>query len=929
MINQNPEQIARDHIDRLLADSGWVVQDFKKLNLAAGMGVAVREYKTDVGPADYVLFVEGKPVGVIEAKRVEEGGKMSAHESQVEEYSKAKLRYINNEPLPFVYLSTGEVTRFADARDPKPRYREVFTFYRPETLAKWLRKGQSLRGAMHGNMPALITDGLRDCQIDAITNLEKSFADAKPKALVQMATGSGKTFTAITSVYRLLKHVKAERVLFLVDTKNLGEQAEGEFRKYQPQDDNRLFPELYGVTRLTSSYIPNDNQVYICTIQRLYSILKGTELDESAEQENPGEFQAHTREPMPVVYSEKLPIEFFDFIYIDECHRSIYNLWKQVLDYFDAVQVGLTATPDNRTFGYFNQNVVSDYGYEKAVIDGVLVPYNVYTIETNITSQGAAIKMGEMVDKRERLTRRKFWEAVDEDLEYTGRQLDKDIVNPSTIRTIIREVKTKLPEMFPDRFDSQGAFEVPKLLIFAKTDSHAEDIIEIVREEFNESNDFCKKITYQSKEDPKTILSQFRNDYYPRIAVTVDMIATGTDIRPLEALLFMRDVKSRSYYEQMKGRGTRTCSLEELKNKGTPTAKYSKDHFVIIDAIGVEQSQKTDSRPLEKAPGVSLKEVLQRIAVGDRSEEMMSTLANRLLRLDKQISEHEKEQFEEKAGGRNLQQVVRMLLYAHDPDTRESIRESVYSEMHGQAPSDIEKEIEKRTGEVLEQAVKCFHNPDLREYLVDVRKKYDQIIDVVNIDSVTKSGWVKDQRAHAEELVSHFKAWIEEHKNEITALQIFYDTPYRRRELTYRMIKELSERILLERPQLAPLRVWAAYADLEKAVGSPKNELVALVALIRRVAGIDEALTSYDKTVDKNFADWVWKKQAGASLKFTEEHMTWLRLMKEHIASSIHLDTDDLDYTPFDALGGRGKMWQLFGAEMDTIINELNEVLAA
>jgi type I restriction enzyme R subunit len=927
--NQSPEQIARDRIDIQLEASGWLVQDYRELNLTKALGVAVREYPTDLGPADYVLFVDGKPTGVVEAKRVEEGGKLAVHEEQVEKYSRATLRYVNNLPLPFVYLSTGELTRFADSRDHKPRFREVFSFHRPETMVKSLRKPKTLRTALHEDMPVLVCDGLRNCQIDAITNLERSFANAKPKALVQMATGSGKTFTAITSVYRLLKHAKAERVLFLVDTKNLGEQAEGEFRKYQPQDDNRLFPELYGVTRLTSSYIPNDSQVYICTIQRLYSILKGTELDESAEQENPGEFQAQTHEPMPVVYNEKLPIEFFDFIYIDECHRSIYNLWKQVLDYFDAVQVGLTATPDNRTFGYFNQNIVSDYSYEKAVIDGVLVPYNVYTIETHITSQGATIKMGEMVDKRERLTRRKFWEAVDEDVEYTGRQLDRDIVNPSTIRTIIREVKQQLPLMFPDRLDSQGAFEVPKLLIFAKTDSHAEDIIEIVREEFNESNDFCKKITYQSKEDPKTILSQFRNDYYPRIAVTVDMIATGTDIRPLEALLFMRDVKSRSYYEQMKGRGTRTCTLEELKNKGTPSAKYSKDHFVIIDAIGVEQSQKTDSRPLEKAPGVSLKEVLQRIAVGDRSEEMMSTLANRLLRLDKQISEHEKEQFEEKAGGRNLQQVVRMLLYAHDPDTRESIRESVYSEMRGQAPLDIEKEIEKRTGEVHEQAVKCFHNPDLREYLVDVRKKYDQIIDVVNIDSVTKSGWVQDQRAHDEELVSHFKAWIKEHKNEITALQIFYDTPYRRRELTYRMIEELSERILLERPQLAPLRVWTAYADLEKAVGSPKNELVALVALIRRVAGIDEALTSYDKTVDKNFADWVWKKQAGASLKFTEEHMTWLRLIKEHIASSIHLDTADLDYTPFDALGGRGKMWHLFGAEMDTIINDLNEVLAA
>ncbi len=591
-MNQNPEQIARDKIDILLGECGWLVQDFKKLNLTAAFGVAVREYKTEIGPADDVLFIEGKALGVIEAKRVEEGGKFSVHEKQVEYYSKSKLKYINNEPLPFVYLSTGELTRFADLRDPKPRFREVFSFHRPETLAKWFRKPKSLRRFLHENMPVLKPDNLRDCQIEAITNLEKSFADAKPKALVQMATGSGKTFTAITSVYRLLKHSKAERVLFVVDTKNLGEQTEGEFRKYQPQDDNRLFTELYSVTRLTSSYIPQDSQVYICTIQRLYSILKGLELDESAEQDNPAEFISFAKEPMKVIYNEKIPVEFFDFIYIDECHRSIYNLWKQVLDYFDAFQIGLTATPDNRTFGYFNQNIVSDYGYEKAVIDGVLVPYNVYTIETQITKKGASIKMGEFVDKRERLTRKKFWEAIDEDVDYTGKQLDKDIVNPSTIRSIIREVKNQLPMMFPDRYDNNGEFEVPKILIFAKTDSHAEDIIEIVREEFNEGNNFCKKITYQSKEDPKTILTDFRNEYFPRIAVTVDMIATGTDIRPLEVLLFMRDVKSRSYYEQMKGRGTRTCSLEELKNKGTPSAKFSKDHFVIIDAIGLNNRKK-------------------------------------------------------------------------------------------------------------------------------------------------------------------------------------------------------------------------------------------------------------------------------------------------------------------------------------------------
>lgn len=929
MLNQNPEQQARDVIDRQLLACGWVIQNKDQINLAAGLGVAIREYSTEVGPADYVLFVNRKPLGVIEAKRQEEAEKFSTHESQVEEYASAKLKRIENQNIPFLYLSTGEITRFTDTRDPSPRYREIFTFHRPETLEKWMRLGRSLRDRLHKDIPALDTTGLRDCQIDAITNLEVSFTKARPKALVQMATGSGKTFTAITSVYRLLKHARAERILFLVDTKNLGEQAEGEFKAYKPQDDNRLFPELYGVSRLQSSYIPPDSQVYISTIQRLYSILKGTEIDDSAEVINPNESTSIAKEPLPVVYNEKLPIEYFDFIIIDECHRSIYNLWKQVLDYFDAFQVGLTATPDNRTFGYFNQNVVSDYGYEKAVIDRVLVPYNVYTIETVITQQGATIKMGEHVDKRERLTRRRFWEALDEDVEYTSKQLDKDIVNESTIRTIIKEVKKQLPGMFPDRIDANGNFEVPKTLIFAKTDSHAEDIIKIVREEFDERSDFCKKITYQSVEDPKTILSQFRNDYYPRIAVTVDMIATGTDIRPLEVLLFMRDVKSRSYYEQMKGRGTRTCSLEDLRSKGTPSAKFAKDHFVIIDAIGVEQSLKTDSRPLEKTPGISLKEVLERVAVGDRSEDILSSLANRLLRLDRQINDHEKKQLEQKAGGKGVSQIIRELLGAHDPDTVEQIKATVRAKDPNASPLDIDESVRKHHEQILEKAVEVFHNPELREYIVNVRRKYDQIIDTVNIDAVSRSGWVKDQNAAAEGVIMEFTQWIEEHKNEITALQIFYDQPYRRRELTFAMIKDLSEAILLSKPALAPLNVWKAYQHLEKVSGQPKNELIALVSLVRKIAGVDSSLTPFDKTVDKNFADWVWKKQQGNSIKFTQEQMSWLYMMKDHIATSIHINTEDLDYTPFDAVGGRGKMWQLFGTEMDTIIEELNEVLVA
>lgn len=955
MVNQNPEQKARDIIDKQLIDAGWVVQDKKKINLIAGLGVAVREYQTDIGPADYVLFVDKKAVGIIEAKREEEGIRLSTVEEQSVQYATAKLRLLNNDPLPFVYESTGEVTRFTDYRDPKPRARNVYSFHRPETFLQWTKEEKTLRARLQ-DLPELPTEGLRDCQITAITNLEASLKKQRPKALIQMATGSGKTFTAITSIYRLLKFAKAKRVLFLVDTKNLGEQAESEFRSFTANDDNRLFTELYGVTRLSSSFIPNDSQVYISTIQRMYSILRGTELDESAEEINPNEMgTVATSRNLLVQYNEKVPIEFFDFVVIDECHRSIYNLWKQVLDYFDVFQIGLTATPDNRTFGYFNQNLVCDYGYEKAVIDGVLVPYNVFTIETQITKKGSIIKIGEKVDKRERLTRKKFWEEVDEDVEYSGKQLDKDIVNPSTIRTIIRAVKENLPAMFPDRvgtgrdlsdgFDvrdvpnlpnglketndnNTSTFEVPKMLIFAKSDSHAEDIIDIVRDEFDEENKFCKKITYRSEEDPKSVLQQFRNDYYPRIAVTVDMIATGTDIRPLEVLLFMRDVKSKSYYEQMKGRGTRTCSVEELRAKGTPSAKYSKDHFVIIDAIGVESSQKTDSRPLEKAPGVSLKDVLQSIAMGNTSEEMLTTLANRLIRLDRQLADKDKLKFSELANGLTINQLVKKLLNAYDPDTVDTIRRNVRNDLMGAAPIEIDSAFNSHHQILIEDAIKEIHNPDLRNFIVDIRKKYDQIIDVVNLDSITAIGWAKDQENAAKDTILEFKKWIEENKDEITALQIFYAQDYRRRELSYKMIKDLCEKLKTEKPLLAPFTVWKAYEQLEQTNGSAKNELIALVSLIRRISEIDTTLTAYDKTVDKNFQDWVFKKQAG-TLKFTEEQMNWLRMMKEYVANSFHLDKDDFELDPFNKNGGLSKFYQIFGEDYEKILDELNEVLVA
>ncbi len=914
--NQNREQIARDQIDARLIEAGWDVQDRDGIDFSAGQGIAVREYPTDVGPADYVLFVDRRAVGVIEAKPEDWGHKITTAEDQAEGYAAATLKWVRNEErLPFVYESTGVITRFTDGRDPKPRSREVFTFHRPETMAEWLSKPKSLRARLQ-DLPALAPAGLRDCQILAIEKLERSFKSDRPRALVQMATGSGKTYTAITSVYRLLKFADAKRILFLVDTKNLGEQAEQEFQSYVPSDDNRKFTELYNVQRLKSSSIAASTQVAISTIQRMYSILKDEPLDESAEEGNPAERLVRGKEPLPVVYSKKIPPEFFDFIIIDECHRSIYNLWRQVLEYFDAYLIGLTATPDNRTYGFFRKNVVSEYGHEKAVADGVNVGNEIYVIETEITRHGAQIRAEQQVERRERLTRKRRWERQDEDEAYAAKQLDRDIVNLDQIRTVIRTFRDKLPEMFP------GREEVPKTLIFAKTDSHADDIIQVVREEFGQGNDFCKKITYQSPEDPRSVLAQFRNNYDPRIAVTVDMIATGTDVKPLECLLFMRDVKSRNYFEQMKGRGTRVIEADDLK-KVTPSA-VAKTHYVIVDAIGVTKSLKTASQPLITKPSVPLRDLATGVMMGVRDEDTVSSLAGRLARLERELDDKDRENIQTLAGGKRLSDIVNDLLEAIDGDR---IEREATTAAKGAEPTEVQRD--QARDQLVGQAANVFTGP-LINLLDGIRRKKEQTIDHDNLDEVIEAGWSGNAKENAETLTKDFAAYLEEHRDHIDALTIFFSQPARRSEITYAMINGLLITLKADRPKLAPLRVWRAYALLDAHKGSdPANDLTALVALLRRVCGLDQKIAPYADTVRRNFQGWILKRHSGAGEKFTGEQLEWLHMIRDHIATSIHIDRDDLDMAPFDAKGGLGRMYQLFGENMDGLLNEMNEALTA
>ena len=910
-----PEQRAREVIDRKLLQSGWIIQDVKSLNPMAAMGVAVREFPTSTGEVDYALFVEGVPVGVVEAKKSEAGEDITAVEKQSARYANSSFKWVKCEyRIRFAYEATDKLTRFTDYADIKYRSRKVFSFHRPETLAALLKQPDTLRNNMK-HFPPLDTTGFRQCQITAIQNLDASFAHNKPRALVQMATGAGKTFTAITSVYRLLKYGKMNRVLFLVDTRSLGEQAEREFLAYRPSDDPRAFSQIYGVHRLKSAYIPEGVQVCISTIQRMYSILKGEELDASAEETSFYEYvTADTKAPKDVVYNAKYPPEFFDCIIVDECHRSIYNVWSQVLEYFDAFIVGLTATPDNRTFAFFNENVVSEYPREQAIIDCVNVGEDVFLIETQIGKNGALI-MTQMIETRSRLSREKRWKQMDEDVDYKPPQLDREIVNPSQIRAVIRTFKENVfTTLFPRRK------EVPKTLIFAKTDSHADDIIQIVRDEFNEGNTFCQKITY-SAENPEGILSEFRNGYNPRIAVTVDMIATGTDVKPIECLIFMRDVRSKNYFEQMKGRGTRTLSKDDLQ-KVSPSATENKDHFVIVDAVGVTKSKKSSTRTLERKPSVSMKELMMNVVLGARDENTLTSLANRVIRLNSRMTASEKKGFEETVGlpaGR----VAEQLLDAFDEDV---IAQKAQADFATASPTPQQLTQSKKA--LIAQAITPFLSPEARDYMENVRRNHDQIIDNVNLDTVLFAGFDVQQEANAERAIQTLRDFIAENRDEIIALRILYDQRYKDRPMAISRLKALYEK--LKAKGVTVERLWDCYAIQKpgKVKGGTLGQLADLVSIIRFEMGYADHLAPFADRVNYNFMQWTLRRNAGA-VHFTDEQMEWLRLIKDHIAVSLSVEPEDLELSPFDHRGGLGRFYEVFGAHYEDILREMNVELVA
>lgn len=948
--SRDSEAQAREQIDGILAQAGWIVQDRQDMNLQAGQGVAIREFalKRGHGFADYLLFVEEQAVGVLEAKK--EGFTLSGVEVQALKYSEGLPDVLRcpARPLPFLYRSTGAETVFTNLLDPEPRSRGVFSVHRPETMKEWMSakpteappdvrlvqptplevRPSTLRGRLR-KLPPLVTGDLYANQVKAIQGIENSLKQDKPRTLIQMATGSGKTLMAVASIDRLVRFAQARRVLFLVDRSILGEQAATEFEGYVAPDLNRRVAELYNIQRLTSNTIGASTKVVITTIQRLYSMLTGDEVfDPVLEQESLFQTGAPAlKAPAPVAYDAKLPPEFFDCIFIDECHRSIYTLWRQVLEYFDAYLIGLTATPAKHTFGFFKGNVVMEYGHAEAVADRVNVDFDVYRLSTRITEQGSTIEAvsGVTVGHRDRRSRRVRWETPDEDLTYGADNLDRDVVAEDQIRLLFRTLVEKVvPEVFP------GRKELPKTLVFAKDDSHAEDIVRIIRESLGKGDEFCRKITYKTTGvSPTQLIQVFRNSFNPRIAVTVDLVATGTDVKPIEIVMFMRVVRSRVLFDQMKGRGVRVIDPTELRQV-TPSA-HAKTSFLIVDCVGATEQELVDTRPLDRKKTIPFKALLQHVAMGGTDPDMLSSLASRLARLDKQLTAEEQAGVAREAEGTRLGKICHGIVEALDPDMQEAAAREKFQLPADQEPT--EEQLVQAATALTKDAVKVLaRNPRVRDLLCFLQVQHEQLIDQVSQDELLLdgSGLSYDATQRARSLTESFQQFLEENRAEISALEFFYSIPHRQR-LSYEDLKGLAEMIKAPPRSWTPDALWHAYQLLEKDKvrgAGGQRMLTDLVSLVRYALHQDDELVPHAERVQARFSNWL-AQQANRGRGFTPEQVRWLEMIRDHVAASWEVQVEDFEEVPFVQQGGLGRALQVFGKDLGPILQELNEVLAA
>lgn len=852
-----PEEKARIKIDQMFEDAGWKVvdRDFYSPTLTA---VAIREGLLEGNKeADYFLFINGIAVGILEAKRKE----VDVASNNVSEQAAIYVRGVPNyykaysRPLPIIYQSNGEKTFFRDFRNKDGDLIELNRIYTPKEIVKMLGIKDFYAG-----LPTLKTKGLRDCQYEAITELENSFRVGQNKALIVLATGAGKTYTACLAAYRLLAYTPMKRILFLVDRNNLGKQAEGEFGMFRLTENGDPFNTIFTVNRIKSAKIPSDSNVVISTIQRLFSLLTGQEIVDNDDDENTITGEVQLTENMV------LPPDFFDLIIIDECHRSIYGNWKKVLEYFNTAKlIGLTATPVPETKAFFNNNIVVNYTLEQSIIDGVNVDARIYRIKTEATENGGAILKGDKVKRETRYTGKIEMVRNEETKNYTKEELNRSIINPAQIKLVLKTYRDAVyTEMFTDPKREPNMDYLPKTLIFALNEVHANNIVHIAKEVFGRADDkFVQKITYSSG-DSNELIRQFRNDKEFRIAVTCTLVATGTDVKPLEVLIFMRDVASEPLYIQMKGRGVRTIGDEQLRNV-TPNA-FSKDFFFLVDAVGITESPKTTASPSDSEPvqTITLKRLLELLTHGNVNDDYLRLIAARLARINHKCTDKQREEFRKLAyiGMQEISAVIFDALEKNELPPYVSIDEPNLERKALVAP--------------------LTHHPEARQYLLILAAGFIETL-MPGEDNLISKGFSEEE---AKDVTSSFEKYCDEHKDEIEALRIIYNNDGE--PLTYTMLRDLENKLKLANNKFNTSRLWNCYTIInpqsvkKHSTKEEKEALTNIIQLVRFANHQIETLESLYPSAQQRFNLWYGQVQRTV----TESQITIIRQIVDYIASN-------------------------------------------
>lgn len=869
-----PEEKARVKIDRMFEEAGWQVvsRDEYTPNLtAAAIKEGLLKHNFE---ADYFLFINGKAVGVLEAKRAEIDVDCDEVKGQAE-------KYVNNvppiyaayeNPLRIIYLSNGEKVLFYDYAKKDGNYIEINRIHTPKEIVDILGIDDFYAG-----LPTLQKKGLRQCQFDAIKGLEQSFRNGQKRALMVLATGAGKTYAACLAAYRFLSYTPMRKVLFLVDRNNLGKQAEGEFGTFRLTETKEPFNTIFGVNRLKSAKIPSDSNVVISTIQRLFSLLKGDDVDDNDEE---SAFDDNEDNVVSLPTNPMLPPDYFDLIIIDECHRSIYGNWRQVLDYFKTAKIiGLTATPIPETVAFFNNNIVVNYTLEDSIKDGVNVDHRTFRIRTEVTENGGAILQGDKTRQTTVYTGKTENVVWQENKNYTREELNRSIINPAQIKLILETYRDSVyTEMFVDPQREPNFDYLPKTLIFALNENHANNIVKIAKDVFNRHDDkYVQKITY-SVGDSNALIRQFRNDKDFRIAVTCTLVATGTDVKPLEVLIFMRDVASEPLFVQMKGRGVRTIGDEQLRNV-TPNA-ISKDCFYLVDAVGVTERQKSVPKPGNGPKPVppTLKELLELLAHGNLEDDNLRMLASRLSRIHNKCTDSQREEFA------NLSHITMSQLATDIFNALEDTSFPPFLDIN-------EPNLERKTLIAL-----LINNVPARNYLLIVNAGFINTL-MPGEDNLIYSGFSREE---AIATTSAFEEYCDEHKDEIEALRIIYNNDGA--PITFKMLKDLQTRMKAFNNKFTIANLWHSYSvvDINNVAvyngADQKNEKEALTNLIQlvrfawhKIARLESLCTG----AQQRFNLWYGQMQRD----ITAEQIKLMRQIVDYIAANGTCQISDIkDY---------------------------------